>query len=285
VTDRNPNLVNVEGTNETGYQYTFKSGLVCNKPPYYTRYIKTGGAIAIKSLFEARTDFESDWKKTSQASPRLEELESVFFDVCYEHGNGLIDELIYKERSNKYDRIRQKLLEQGLSEDPETDIRFEARLADTRFYQLTGKRRVEFIWKFQPTLTDPNKAVHVFLGLTVLHDEDKVPDINVEGKPCSEVMSCLSFQIWDEQADPIIIRGGTSSNDISWRTDLPEKVQTIRIVWEFIQLEADLGNKCAVIKENPSGGLPFVDVVSPSGKKLGSGCYSSRGVKIQKVSF
>lgn len=281
----NPRLLDVSGTQETGYRYTFKSGLVCNRPAYYTKYIKTGGAVSIKSLFEVKGDFESDWKKTSQANPKLEELQSVFFDVCFEHGNGLIDEATYKERSLKYDRIRQKILEQGLSVDPDRDIRFEARLVSAKFYQLRDKRKGEFVWKFEPTLNDPTKAINVFLGLTVLHDEAKVSRKDTSDKSCEEVLSCLSYKYWDMQTDPIIIRGGPPSNgsEASWVTEIPNDITVVRLYWEFYQREADLGNKCSIATRNPKGGIPSLEVTSPSGSKPDGVCYYSKDKKIIKV--
>jgi hypothetical protein len=125
----------------------------------------------------------------------------------------------------------------------------------------------------------------VFLGLTILHDEDKVPETDIGDKSCSEMDSCLSFKYWDNRTDPIIIRGGRSPNDVTWITEIPDHVQTIRIFWEFYQLEADIGGKCSIVQQNPKGGIPFLEVISPSGKKMEGGCYYSRGVKIVKVAI
>jgi hypothetical protein len=281
----NPNLLSVVGSNETGYRYTFKSGLVCNRPAYYTKYIKTGGAIAIRSLFDVKGDFESDWRRTAPSNPKVEELQSVFFDMCFEYGNGLIDKQTYDERSNRYDRIRQKMMEQGLTKDPESDIRFEARLAKAEFFKVQGKQKGEFTWKLEPTIVDQEKAIRVFLGLTVLHNEDTIPAISTTDKSCSEVPSCISYKLWNMEKDPVVIRGGppSSGSEISWVTEIPKGVKVIRVYWEFYQLEADSGNKCSIIAPHPKGGMPLLGPVSASGEKAKGVCYYSTGKKLIKV--
>lgn len=285
-TNKSSNLLRVEGSNETGYHYTFKSGLVCNKPADYTKHIKAKGAIAIKSLFDASGDFESEWKAAAQSNPKMVELKAAFFDVCFEHGNELIDKNTYTERSQKYDHIRQKILGQGLSQDPDRDIRFETRLADAQFFQIKGKRKAQFHWKFQPLVNDATRSVTVFLGLAVLHDEEKlVSGLDTRGMLCPEVPSCLTYKYWDMRSQPIIIRGGPPSNesDYTWIAEFPDSVSTVRLYWEFYQLEGDTGNKCSIASLNPTGGIPFLQLVSPEGKPIEGGCYYSLGRKIIKI--
>lgn len=288
IIENNPNLLGVDGSNETGYRFKFKNGLVCNKPADYTKHIKTKGALAIKSLFEASGDFESKWDTAAQADPKMVDLKAAFFDVCFEYGNELIDKKTYTERSEKYDRIRQKMLGQGLSQDPDRDIRFEARLASAEFFQLNGKRKGQFLLKFEPLMSDPAKAVTVFQGITILHDEDKVDDkVDTQDMLCSEVASCLTYQYWDLARDPVLVRGGPASNgsDFTWVTEFPDNVKHVRIYWQFIQLEGDISNKCSVAAKNLKGGIPLLQMVSSSGQKVEGGCYYSSGRKILTVNL
>lgn len=107
------NLQAITDNSDKSQVYTFKNGASCLKRADYTRYINTKGSVDIKQLFSASGSYEDKMEKSKELSPKYQELDAAFFDICYEHGEGRMSKERYDELRKAYEKIRQRLLEQG----------------------------------------------------------------------------------------------------------------------------------------------------------------------------
>lgn len=91
--------------------FYFRNGNSCLKRADYTKFIDTKGSVEIKDLFSVNGSYQDKMEKVMELSPQFQELDAVFFQICYDYG----DEKITKERFNElqkvYDGLRRKLLE------------------------------------------------------------------------------------------------------------------------------------------------------------------------------
>jgi hypothetical protein len=123
-----PNLNQTEELADKTIIVKFNNGASCKKRADYTNNINTQGAVAIKNIFDASGNFQSKWENAKQYSPKFEELEAVFFDICYEYGEERLTLERYREQWEIYNQLRAKLLgehsrlpSQGeFTEDPST---------------------------------------------------------------------------------------------------------------------------------------------------------------------
>lgn len=67
----NSKLVKTETGTDMSMIYYFKNEAVCHKKPDYTKYVKTGGAVKIKELFEVEGNFESKWENAKSVTQNL----------------------------------------------------------------------------------------------------------------------------------------------------------------------------------------------------------------------
>lgn len=90
--------------------YFFETNVTCHKTADYTRAIKTGGAIAVSTFFNAKGDFESRWENAKKASPTAEDVAAAFFDACYEYGAGRLSRPQYEKLYSDYNDIRKRVV-------------------------------------------------------------------------------------------------------------------------------------------------------------------------------
>jgi len=103
-------LVSVTEQPDKSQVYRFKNGASCLKSPDYTRFVKAGGTVAIKQLFQASGSYEEKMEKAKTLSPKFEELSAAFFDICYEYGEERMSKDKYLEQRQIYEGIRQHSL-------------------------------------------------------------------------------------------------------------------------------------------------------------------------------
>lgn len=111
-----PNLLQVKQNPDKSQVYIFRNGASCLKSADYTKYVNTKGALKIKSIFDASGSYESKWEKARDVSPKYQELEAVFFNICYEYGEGRLSKEEYRDQRATYDQIRAVFLS-GKSDD------------------------------------------------------------------------------------------------------------------------------------------------------------------------
>ncbi len=104
------NLIGTTTNSDASQEFHFRSGWTCHKRADYTRASKSAGAVAIKNIFSASGSFESKWENAQHLSPKFEELAAVFFDICYQYGQGQLTKDQYEEQRRTYDLIRQRLV-------------------------------------------------------------------------------------------------------------------------------------------------------------------------------
>lgn len=107
---KNSQLISVIENPDKSQDYYFKNGAVCHKRADYTKFVKTEGAVAIKNVFEVRGTFESKWENVKEYSLKFEELEAVFFDICYTYGSERLTLEEYKTRETDYNEIRKRIV-------------------------------------------------------------------------------------------------------------------------------------------------------------------------------
>lgn len=106
-------LLRVTENPDKSQDYHFRNGVTCHKSADYTKFVKTDGALAIKNIFEFRGDFESKWENAKIYGPKFEELEAIFFNICYDYGSERLSIDKYKEREEEYNKIRKRILGEG----------------------------------------------------------------------------------------------------------------------------------------------------------------------------
>ena len=160
--------------------YHFKNGESCHKSADYTKYVNTKGALEIKGIFNTSGSFESKWEKVKQVSPRFQELEAVFFDICYEYGEGRLTKEQYEERRRIYEQIRQRLL--GQQEGPT----FQEKLENVTF--SLGGGGIHTIYRLSDLEKAPREPFNLggFSPVRIYAETGKVyADVTVYGGPAS----------------------------------------------------------------------------------------------------
>lgn len=85
------------------------NNVACHKRADYSQSRNTKGAVSLKGIFEASGSVESKWEKAIQLTPKFEELEAVFFDICYGYGSGQLTKQRYDELREVYEGVRARL--------------------------------------------------------------------------------------------------------------------------------------------------------------------------------
>lgn len=104
------NLLRTKQNPDRSIIYVYKNGGTCTKRADYTKYVNTKGALKIKTIFDASGSYESKWEKAANVSPKFEELQAVFFDICQEYGENRLSKEEYQQQRATYDKIREALL-------------------------------------------------------------------------------------------------------------------------------------------------------------------------------
>jgi hypothetical protein len=92
--------------------YTFaKTNETCVKRADYTRFISTSASTEIRQVIKGSFDFQTRMEKAREISPKFEELQAVFFDLCYEFGSGRMERTEYDRLRKVYEEIRVGLFE------------------------------------------------------------------------------------------------------------------------------------------------------------------------------
>ena len=134
-----PAAPHVQNLPDQSLLYTFNSGVACKKTADYTYYAKGDGKAKVREIFDASGSFESKWQSIRPVNPDTALLDAVFFDICFDYGQGLIDKKKYDEKREIYEKIRER------------------RLSTTASSHAPGASGLKFIRKAEATLVTENR--------------------------------------------------------------------------------------------------------------------------------
>lgn len=151
--------------------------------------------------------------------------------------------------------------------------------------------RAELTWRLFPLSSKDNEGATVFLGIVVLHDEEKIAQPGMGKKTdssCGGVPSCIGSYIFrDLFSSPLLVRSNSPGSDLTTTVDVRTAPKNIRVWWEFYQREGLNGAGCGIdnTQTGPAEGLPALAMFDKQGIKVGNLCYRSFGQKTVSTVF
>ena len=92
------------------YNYTFKNGYVCYKRPEFISSVDGDGALEIKKIFSLSGSISNKIEAIRNVSPKAQEFEAIFFDLCYQRGAGQLSEQEYQSSKKELEQLRNAVL-------------------------------------------------------------------------------------------------------------------------------------------------------------------------------
>lgn len=280
--------------NKTVFHLPDGKEVTCFEPPpdVMLKAVEGKADLAAKEIGEilkAGGSVKLDVQKLRELSPGINDYEVLEFRLCTQYGNGSLTPEQYQKFQAEILPIIRPSSKPSIKS--ETEIRFDAQLVQANFFRspLKGNIRAELRWLLKPVVADNVQATHIFAGMAVVHDDELIDSTTdaSKGKDCPDTPSCKAKRVWsDLNESPIILRGGSEGTFVTWTPELPGTLKMVRVYWEFYQRETDGGNLCQIDSDrpNPSGGVPFLKVVTPQGKEVQGSCYKSYDKRVYNIS-
>lgn len=151
--------------------------------------------------------------------------------------------------------------------------------------------RAELTWQLFSLSTQPDQGATVFLGMVVLHEEEKIAEAGLGRKTdsdCSKVPSCVGSHVFRELShSPVLVRAGSPGSGLTTVVDVRRAPKNLRVWWEFYQREGPNGAVCVFdnTRAGPVDGLAPLAMFDKQGKRVGDLCYRSFGQRTIPVVF